>query len=140
MLVKRNKKKDEATMEHFLINFRECNGFMHLACLQAGVSKTDVNILRDIYPNFDTALNEYEEFRNELAANEMYRLAVEGRKAAKGDFKALEFWLQTKGAHLGFVKRKQIELEVTDKRLKISADEISSDPIEASRQYQELIT
>ena len=152
MSVKRNKKKDLAAMEHFKDVFERCNGFMSIACREAEMSAFEVQELRDIYPRFDNDLNEYANHRTELVANEMFKLAYHGRekriKSGGGgvervmvqDTDAMKFWLKTQGAHMGFVERKAIEVEIQDKRAKITSDQISDDPIEASRQYQELIS
>jgi hypothetical protein len=148
MLAKRNRKKDLETMERFKAAFEAANGFMPLACRASGISRFEVEQLRDIYPAFDTDINEFSDYRTALVANKMYELAYIGKKVRTlagdeyfvADRKAMEFWLKTQGAHMGFIERKSVELEVRDRRPKVTAEQISDDPIEASRQYQDLIS
>lgn len=133
MLKQPDVEKDKSVMIAVLDETRNNGGFWDVAAYELGYDMAEIKRLLDTYPNFKEATDAAEDFATRAMATEMYK---SGRH--RKTYKAQEFWLETKGARLGFSRKKHVEIELSEKD-KITADKISKDPVEAAKQYQRLM-
>lgn len=133
MLKQPDLEKDRSVMMAILEETRNNGGFWDIAAYELGYDMAEVQHMLDTYPNFKEAIDAADEFSTRLMATEMFK---SGRN--KKLYRAQEFWLETRGAHLGFSRKRQLEIELSEKD-KITADKVSKDPVEAAKQYQRLM-
>ena len=133
MSEQQNVEDDKTVMMAVLEETRNNGGYWDVAAYELGYDMLEIKRLLDTYPNFKEATDAAEDFATRAMATEMYK-SGKHRKT----YKAQEFWLETKGARLGFNRKKHVEIELSEKD-KITADKISKDPVEAAKQYQRLM-